>query len=97
MAGRFRTYPDTPAGRARQLRDADDAYLSDRGHSLKWRRGHGVRWLRGEQGWRGRCERCGDLIAVADLGGGGHAVYRSYTDADGQARSMRKCAGRRRR
>jgi len=94
MAGR--SYPDTPAGRARRLRDADDAYLAARGHSLKWRRGHGVSWLKGEQGWRGRCERCGDLVTVADLGSDG-AAYRSYADADGTPRSMRKCTTARRR
>lgn len=86
-----RSYPDTPAGRTRQMRDADSDYLASRGHSVKWRRGHGVRWLKGVPGWTGRCENCGDVIVVADV------TYRSYEDADGKRRSMRKCVKRRRR
>jgi hypothetical protein len=88
------SYPNTPAGRSRQIRDGDDAYLTGRGHSIRWRRGHGQPWLKGIPGWTGRCERCGDVIRVAALDGGG---VRSYEDADGKARSMRKCVKGRRR
>lgn len=86
------SYPDTPVGRSRRIRDADDAYLTGRGHRMRWRRGTGERWLRGVPGWTGRCEHCGDVIRVAALGAGG--VFRSYEDAAGRLHSMRKCTRR---
>jgi hypothetical protein len=89
-----RSYPDTPAGHARQLRDADDARLAERGHRVKWRRGHGQRWLKGDPGFTGRCERCGDVMRVAAVEPGG--AWRHYEDAAGKQHNMRKCSGRRR-
>lgn len=73
------SYPDTPAGRARELRDADDAYLSGLGHRMKWTRGHGLRWLKGDPGYRGTCERCGGVARLASLGD--TVGYRGYEGA----------------
>lgn len=88
-----RTYPNTPAGLARQLRDREHDSLTGRGHSIKWRRGHGRRWLKDCPGWTGRCGTCGDVIVVAAVDGG---VYRTYEDRDGKPHSNRNCRGRRR-
>lgn len=74
-----RNYPDSPAGHARAMRDADDAELKRLGHVVKWTRGHGVRWLRKDPGWRAWCERCGGVARVAYCGDG--AGYRSYEEA----------------
>lgn len=89
-----RTYPDTPAGRARRLRDAEDARLTARGHSVKWRRGHGQRWLKGCPGWTGRCETCGDVIKLAAVDSG---VFHEYVDASERPHNMRNCTRRQRR
>jgi hypothetical protein len=93
-----RSYPDTPAGRSRRLRDADGAHMTRNGHQMTWRRwrkgilGQG-NWL-GSPGWEGRCRRCGDTVHVASLEG--NVCYRSVTDAGGKQCSFRHCRGRRR-
>lgn len=95
-----RTYPDTPAGRSRQLRDADDASMSRRGHHMTWRRWRkgtiqgGGNWL-SAPGWEGYCARCGDTIHVVSLESG--VAYTSITGADGRHHGYRQCRGRRRR
>jgi hypothetical protein len=86
-----RTYPGTPAGRARELKDADDAYLTRLGHRMTWRLGHGARFLKGCPGYRGKCERCGGVARVAVTGE--TTGYHGYEGA--MARKMfsgpRKC------
>jgi hypothetical protein len=76
---RARTYPDTPAGRARQLRDSEDGYLGRLGHQVTWRRGHGKRWLKDVPGYTGQCALCGGTVRVAPTGDG--TAYCGYEGA----------------
>jgi hypothetical protein len=86
-----RTYPATPAGHAREIRDVEDAYLTRLGHRMRWARGHGVSWLKGDPGHRGTCELCGGVARLAWLGD--HVRYAGYEGA--MARKLgggpRKC------
>jgi hypothetical protein len=89
---RKRTYPPTPAGQVRRLRDSEDAYLARLGHDMTWRPGHGKSsFLKGDPGYRGRCERCGGVARLAWLGDG--VGYHGYEGA--MAKKMfsgpRKC------
>ena len=88
-----RTYPGTLAAVARGMRDGDDAYLSGLGHRMKWARWRVPKWLHGAPGWAGRCQRCGDVLYLAAVGG--NTGYSCYADADGKPRRMRQCRGRR--
>jgi hypothetical protein len=85
------TYPATPAGQARRLRDSEDAYLAGLGHDMTWRVGHGARWLKGDPGYRGTCGLCGGVARLAWLGDG--VGYHGYEGA--MAKKMfsgpRKC------
>jgi hypothetical protein len=99
-----RTYPDTPAGRSRRLKDADDALMSRRGHRMSWKRWRkgtisgGGNWL-SAPGWEGVCTRCWDTVHVVSLSNGAGqngSAYTSYTDANGTHRSFRQCRGGRR-
>jgi hypothetical protein len=88
-----RTCPATLAEIPRGMRNGDDAYLSGLGHDVKWSRWRVPRWLQPAAGWAGRCQRCGDVLHIATLGG--TAGYSSYEDADGKPRRIRRCRGRR--
>lgn len=63
MAGRLRhavrAYPDTPAGRLRQCRDAWAANLASYGHSLRWRRSGTPSYGSWDAYYQGKCRRCG--------------------------------------
>jgi len=89
-----RSYPDTPAGRSRRMRDTDDASLSAKGHRMRWNRWRkgtlqgGGNWLNAP-GWEGTCARCGDVLHVVSLSD--RVAYTSYTDIYGTNRSFRQC------
>ena len=70
------SYPDTPAGHARAMRDGEDAHLARLGHRMTWTRGHGARLAKGAPGYKGRCGLCGGIARVAWLGNGvGYSGY----------------------
>jgi hypothetical protein len=76
---RSRSYPATPAGTARGLKDGEAAYLAGIGHRVKWQRGHGLQWLKGIPGWKGTCQLCGGVARIAPTGDG--TAYRGFEGA----------------
>jgi hypothetical protein len=94
-------YPDTPLGHARQIRDRASARLIKLGHKVKWVRGCALPGLRNAAGFRGTCQSCRGVAAVAwlvaDPEDGGCISYEAYEGAM-QKRlgpGPRRCAGSR--
>jgi hypothetical protein len=86
----LRSYPVSPAGAARRMRDAEDTYLTALGHRMTWRTGHGESWLNPDPGYRGTCQLCGGVARLAWLGDG--AGYHGY---EGAMAKMYLCGPRR--